>query len=202
MERCIEAHQRPDQALFGIVQGGVYPDLRVAAAKALAKLELPGYAIGGVSVGEPAEFIAQIAQVTAPLLPADKPRYLMGIGTYREMAKAIAAGVDLFDCVIPTRFARHGAVLVRGERWNIRNARFREDFTPLDDTCPCYTCTHFSRAYLCHLIRSKEILGYTLLSIHNITELIRFNRQIRDAILADRFTTEFAYWLSEEPAQV
>ncbi|MBD1939352.1 tRNA guanosine(34) transglycosylase Tgt [Microcoleus sp. FACHB-68] len=202
LERCIEAHQRPDQALFGIVQGGVYPDLRVAAAKALAKLELPGYAIGGVSVGEPAEFIAQIAQVTAPLLPADKPRYLMGIGTYREMAKAIAAGVDLFDCVIPTRFARHGAVLVRGERWNIRNARFREDFTPLDDTCPCYTCTHFSRAYLCHLIRSKEILGYTLLSIHNITELIRFNRQIRDAILADRFTTEFAYWLSEEPAQV
>lgn len=196
LERCITAHQRQDQALFGIVQGGVYLDLRSAAAESLAQLGLPGYAIGGVSVGEPPELIADIVQATAPLLPPDKPRYLMGVGTYKEMAQAIAAGVDLFDCVIPTRLARHGAALVQGDRWNLKNAQFREDFTPLDAHCPCYTCQNFSRAYLCHLIRSKEILGYTLLSIHNVTELIGFTQRIRAAILSDRFTTEFAYWLT------
>lgn len=199
LERCIQAHQRPDQALFGIVQGGVYPDLRQAAARKLAQLNLPGYAIGGVSVGEPSHLIADIVNVTTPFLPAHKPRYLMGVGTYREMAQAIAAGIDMFDCVIPTRWARHGAVVVQGERWNIKNARFREDFTPLDETCPCYTCQHFSRAYLCHLYRSKEILAYTLLSIHNITELVRFTQKIRQAILAGRFKEEFAHWLQPQP---
>ena len=134
LERCITAHQRTDQALFGIVQGGVHLDLRAAAAKDLAQLGLAGYAIGGVSVGEPPELISKIVQATAPLLPLDKPRYLMGVGTYREMAQAIAAGVDLFDCVIPTRFARHGAALVQGNRINLKNACFREDFTPLDET--------------------------------------------------------------------
>jgi len=198
LERCIAAHQRSDQALFGIVQGGVYLDLRSAAAQSLAQLELPGYAIGGVSVGEPPELIAKIVQATAPLLPLEKPRYLMGVGTYREMAQAIASGIDLFDCVIPTRFARHGAALVQGDRWNLKNAQFREDVMPLDVTCPCYTCQNFSRAYLCHLVRSREILGYTLLSIHNITELISFTQKIRAAILSDRFTTEFAHWLTEE----
>ncbi|MBD0268998.1 MAG: tRNA guanosine(34) transglycosylase Tgt [Cyanobacteria bacterium Co-bin8] len=199
LKRCIEAHQRPDQALFGIVQGGVYPDLRQEAATALAELDLPGYAIGGVSVGEPPELIAQIVAATTPCLPEHKPRYLMGVGTYREMAQSIAAGVDLFDCVIPTRLARHGSALVQGDRWNLKNARFRRDHTPLDDTCPCYTCQHFSRAYLCHLLHAKEILAYTLLSIHNITELIRFTQRIREAILADRFTTEFAEWLKPAP---
>lgn len=197
LERCIAAHQRTDQALFGIVQGGVHLDLRSAAAQSLAKLELPGYAIGGVSVGEPPQLIAKIVQATAPLLPPEKPRYLMGVGTYREMAQAIAGGVDLFDCVIPTRFARHGAALVQGDRLNLKNAQFREDITPLDQTCPCYTCRHFSRAYLCHLVRSQEILGYTLLSIHNVTELISFTQKIRAAILSDRFTTEFAHWLTQ-----
>lgn len=196
LERCISAHQRPDQALFGIVQGGVHLDLRAAAAQALAQLELPGYAIGGVSVGEPPELIAQIVQATTPLLPANKPRYLMGVGTYREMAQAIAAGVDLFDCVIPTRLGRHGAALVQGERWNLKNSQFREDFAPLDQSCPCYTCQNFSRAYLSHLVRSQEILGYTLLSLHNVTELIRFTQQIRAAILSDRFPQEFARWLA------
>ncbi len=199
LERCMAAHERSDQALFGIVQGGVYADLRMNAARSLAALDLPGYAIGGVSVGEPAELIEKIVQVTAPLLPAHKPRYLMGVGTYREMAQAIAQGVDLFDCVIPTRWARHGAVMVKGERWNIKNAQFTEDFTPLDESCSCYTCQNFTRAYLNHLWRSREILVYTLLSIHNVTELIRFNRRIREAILSDRFTTEFAQWLT--PAQ-
>jgi queuine tRNA-ribosyltransferase len=196
LERCISAHQRTDQALFGIVQGGVHLDLRQACAKSLVEFDLPGYAIGGVSVGEPPELIAKIVQATTPLLPDNKPRYLMGVGTYREMAQAIAAGIDLFDCVIPTRLARHGNALVQGDRWNLKNTRFRADYAPLDATCPCYTCTHFSRAYISHLLRSREVLGYTLLSLHNITELVRFTQRIRAAILGDRFTKEFAHLLS------
>lgn len=199
LKRCIAAHQNSQQALFGIVQGGVYTDLRKNAAQAVTELDLPGFAIGGVSVGEPNELIEKIVRVTAPLLPFDKPRYLMGVGTPREMAQAIAAGVDLFDCVIPTRWARHGAVMVRGERWNIKNACFREDFAPLDETCSCYTCTNFSRAYLNHLWRAGEILVYTLLSIHNITELIRFTKRIREAIIAGCFAEEFAFWLTPAP---
>jgi queuine tRNA-ribosyltransferase len=200
LKRCIEAHARPsEQALFGIIQGGVYLDLRQAAAESLVSLDLPGYAIGGVSVGEPVELIDQIVEATAPYLPPDKPRYLMGVGTYREMVRAIASGVDLFDCVIPTRLGRHGAALVRGERWNLKNARFREDFTPLDATCPCYGCQTFTRAYLSHLVRCKESVGFMLLSLHNVTELIRFTQRIREAILSDRFTEEFADWLNTEP---
>ncbi len=196
LRRCMEAHDRPDQALFGIVQGGTYLDLRQRAAQALAELDLPGYAIGGVSVGEPPALIEKIVQATAPLLPAHKPRYLMGVGTYKEMAQAIAAGIDLFDCVIPTRLARHGAALTKGDRWNLKNARFRRDLTPLDADCPCYTCQTFSRAYLCHLLHAKELLAYTLLSLHNITELIRFTETIREAILQDRFAEAFAQWLT------
>jgi len=196
LKRCVAEHQRSDQALFGIVQGGVYPDLRRAAAEQLAQLDLPGYAIGGVSVGEPAALIEAIVQATTPLLPPDKPRYLMGVGTYREMVQAIAAGVDLFDCVIPTRLARHGNALVQGDRWNLRNAKFREDFTALDAACSCYTCQNFSRAYLSHLLRSQELLAYTLLSIHNITELVQFTQTIRRAIFNNSFTAEFGHWLS------
>ena len=198
LERCLRAHQRPqEQALFAIVQGGIYEDLRAAAAESLVKLDLPGYAIGGVSVGEETSLIHRIVQITAPLLPENKPRYLMGVGTYREMAKAIASGIDLFDCVIPTRFGRHGTALVRGERWNLKNARFKEDFAPLDETCPCYTCQHFSRAYLNHLIKSGEMLGYILLSLHNIAELIRFTREIRQSILGGTFAQDFAPWLED-----
>ncbi len=195
LERCIEAHQRADQALFGIVQGGIYPELRQMAAQQLVEFDLPGYAIGGVSVGEPAALIEKIVQATAPMLPIHKPRYLMGVGTYREMAQAIAAGVDLFDCVIPTRLARHANALVRGDRWNLKNAKFREDFRPIDETCPCYTCCHFSRAYISHLVRSQELLGYTLLTIHNITELVRFTQAIRQAILNRTFQQAFGHWL-------
>ncbi len=202
LKRCMSAHQRSDQALFGIVQGGVYSDLRQQAARQLTDLDLPGYAIGGVSVGEPAELIENIVKVTTPLLPETKPRYLMGVGTYREMAQAIAAGIDLFDCVIPTRLARHGAALVQGERWNLKNSQFREDFQPLDATCPCYTCENFSRAYLGHLVRAKELLAYTLLSIHNVTELVHFTKRIREAILANRFTEEFSHWLSSDSTQL
>jgi len=195
LKRCISAHQRADQALFGIVQGGVYSDLRSDAARMLVDLDLPGYAIGGVSVGEPAELIENIVRATTPLLPDNKPRYLMGVGTYREMAQAIAAGVDLFDCVIPTRLARHANALVRGDRWNLKNAKFRDDFSPIDPTCSCYTCQHFTRAYVSHLVRSQELLGYTLLTIHNITELIRFTQEIRQSILAGTFYDDFGHWL-------
>jgi queuine tRNA-ribosyltransferase len=195
LDRCIKAHQRTDQALFGIVQGGVYLDLRQLSARSLIEFDLPGYAIGGVSVGEPSELIQKIVEATTPLLPPNKPRYLMGVGTYREMAQAIAAGIDLFDCVIPTRLARHANALVGGERWNLRNQKFREDFTPLDAGCPCYTCQSFTRAYLSHLLRSRELLGYTLLSIHNITELVRFTQRIRASIQAGRFVEEFGGWL-------
>ena len=197
LKRCLGAHQRPgEQVIFGIVQGGTHLELRGQAAHALVDLDLAGYAIGGVSVGEAPELIHQIVAFTAPLLPDSKPRYLMGVGTYREMVQAIAYGIDLFDCVIPTRLGRHGTALVKGERWNLKNARFRQDFTSLDEDCTCYTCQNFSRAYLNHLIKSKEMLGYMLLSLHNIHELINFTQRIRQAILADCFLSEFGHWLN------
>ncbi len=195
LKRCIAAHQRDDQALFGIVQGGVFLDLRSQAAAELTALDLPGYAIGGVSVGESPKNIRKVVQHTAPLLPREKIRYLMGVGTYREMAQAIASGIDVFDCVIPTRLGRHGAALVRGDRWNLKNAQFKEDFQPLDETCPCYTCQNFTRAYLHHLIKAKEMLAYMLLSLHNVTELIQFTIRIRESILSDRFVEDFGDWL-------
>jgi queuine tRNA-ribosyltransferase len=193
LKRCINAHQREDQALFGIVQGGIYADLREKAVKSLIELDLPGYAIGGVSVGEQPELIHEIVRFTAPLLPSNKIRYLMGVGTYKEMAIAIASGIDVFDCVIPTRLGRHGAALVQGKRINLKNAQYKEDYTPLDSTCSCACCQQFSRAYLNHLIRSKEMLGYILISLHNVTELIRFTTEIREAILKDEFMAKYSY---------
>lgn len=199
LDRCIQSHHRSrDQALFGIVQGGIFLDLRARSAGELTQFDLPGYAIGGVSVGEPPALIAQIVKTTTPLLPPHKPRYLMGVGTHREMTQAVAAGIDLFDCVIPTRLARHGAALVQGERWNLKNQQFKSDFLPLDPYCNCYTCQNFSRAYLSHLIRSQEILGYTLLSIHNIYELISFTQKMRQAIMNGTFYQEFAHYLPGE----
>ncbi len=186
-KRCQRYHTRSDQAQFGIVQGGIFPDLRAQSARELIALDFPGYAIGGVSVGEEVDLIRSVVETTAPLLPPDKPRYLMGIGTYRELAQSVAQGIDLFDCVLPTRLARHGAALVRGERWNLKNAQFRRDYTALDATCPCYTCQNFTRAYLCHLIRTQEVLGLTLLAIHNVTEMVGFVRGLREAILEGRF---------------
>lgn len=199
LERCIKAHDRQnDQALFGIVQGGVYLDLRQQSAREIVEFNLPGYAIGGVSVGEPPELIEKIVKATTPLLPENKPRYLMGVGTYREMAQAVAAGIDLFDCVIPTRLARHSVALVKGDRWNLKNQKFKRDFTPIDNECPCYTCQNFSRAYISHLVRSQEILGFTLLSIHNITELIRFTQQMRQAIIENCFVEQFGHYLNKQ----
>jgi queuine tRNA-ribosyltransferase len=203
LERCLQAHERShDQALFGIIQGGVFLDMRQQSARELVQFDLPGYAIGGVSVGEPPELIAKIVRATTPLLPPNKPRYLMGIGTHREMVQAVAAGIDLFDCVIPTRLGRHGMAIMtvdgKSDRWNLKNNRFKRDYSALDASCPCYTCQNFSRAYLSHLFRSQEVLAFTLLAIHNLTELIRFTQRMRDAILGDRFVEEFGHFLTED----
>lgn len=196
LKRCIAAHENPEtQALFGIIQGGIHLDLRSQAVSELIAWDLPGYAIGGVSVGEAPELISATVKHTAPLLPENKPRYLMGVGTYREMVQAIASGIDLFDCVIPTRFGRHGTALVQGNRINLKNAQYKRDYQPLDATCPCYACGNFTRAYLNHLVRSQEMLGYILLSLHNITELIRFTQEIRQAIFDDTFVSKFAQWI-------
>ncbi|MFO7630491.1 MAG: tRNA guanosine(34) transglycosylase Tgt [Prochlorococcaceae cyanobacterium] len=194
LERCLAVHNRSSQALFGIVQGGCFPHLRATAAAMVAGLNLPGIAVGGVSVGEPAEEMHRIVRQVGPLLPEDRPHYLMGVGSLREMAIAVAHGFDLFDCVLPTRLGRHGTALVNGERWNLRNARFRHDHTPLDRSCSCLACRQHSRAYLHHLIRSDEMLGRTLLSLHNLTHLIRFTTAMARAIGAGCFAEDFAPW--------
>ncbi len=188
-ERCLAAKTRSDQALFGIVQGGVFPDLREQSARFIASLGFPGHAIGGLSVGETkAEMYAMIEVVNA-VLPADKPRYLMGVGTPQDLVEAVRRGVDIFDCVLPTRLARHHAAMLRnGQRLNLRRAEFARDPRPIDATCTCYTCRHFSRGYLRHLIVAKEMLAATLLSIHNVHTLVRLAQEMRQAILEGRFS--------------
>ena len=200
LERCIASHTRADQALFGIVQGGCFPHLRAESARIVASMGLPGIAVGGVSVGEPAEEMHRIVRQVGPLLPEAVPHYLMGVGTLREMAIAVAQGFDLFDCVLPTRLGRHGAALVGGERWNLKNARFRHDHTPLDASCPCLACRQHSRAYLHHLIKSEEMLGKILLSLHNITQLVRFSTAMAQAIREGCFAEDFAPWEPDSPA--
>lgn len=194
-ERCKAVHSRRDQALFGIVQGGIFPDLREQSVHYLTKLDFPGYAIGGLSVGETKAQMLDTLIVTAPLLPADKPRYLMGVGTPEDLVEGVARGVDIFDCVLPTRVARNGQALLRTGKANLRNARFAEDPAPLDATCACYTCQNFSRAYLRHLIIAGEILGATLLTIHNLHTMLTIMREIREAILSGRFADyREAFW--------
>ena len=200
LERCLNAHKKDNQVVFGIVQGGCFPHLRALSAKIVSGFDLPGIAIGGVSVGEPINQMHKIVREICPLLPEDRPRYLMGIGTLREIAIAVANGVDLFDCVIPTRLGRHGSALVNGETWNLRNSRFKDDYSPLDSSCPCEACTGYSRAYIHHLIRNKELLGLTLLSLHNLTHLIRFTSAIRQAINEGCFSEDFAPWKSDSKA--
>ncbi len=187
-ERCRAAQSRDDQALFGIVQGGIFPDLRRRSAKFLVDLDFPGYAIGGLSVGESKEQMYATLDVTVPLLPADKPRYLMGVGAPEDLLEGVARGVDLFDCVLPTRLARNAALLTHTGRINIRNARFERDPAPIEEGCSCYTCRHFSRAYLRHLFKAGEILAARLATIHNVHFLLQLMRDIRAAIAADRFS--------------
>jgi queuine tRNA-ribosyltransferase len=200
LERCVAAHARREQALFGIVQGGCWPALRRESARVVAAMDLPGIAVGGVSVGEPVEEMHRIVREVGPLLPEAKPHYLMGVGSFREMAVAVAQGFDLFDCVLPTRLGRHGGALVGGERWNLKNARFRHDHTPLDARCPCLACRLHNRAYLHHLIRCGELLGRTLLSLHNLTSLLRFSAAMAQAIREGCFSEDFAPWEPHSPA--
>jgi queuine tRNA-ribosyltransferase len=180
----MDAKTRSDQALFGIVQGGVFPDLRAQSAEFLTSLDLPGYAIGGLSVGETKEEMAAMLEVVTPILPEDKPRYLMGVGTPEDLVNGVLRGVDFFDCVLPTRLGRNNAVFLKeGGRLHLRNAPFARDSRPIDENCTCYTCQKFSRAYLRHLIVAKEMLSATLLSIHNIHTLLQLTRDMRQAIL-------------------
>jgi queuine tRNA-ribosyltransferase len=200
LERCLATPGGGDQALFGIVQGGCFPHLRQESARLVASFDLAGIAVGGVSVGEPVEEIHRIVRLLGPLLPEDRPHYLMGVGSLPEMAVAVANGFDLFDCVLPTRLGRHGTALVGGERWNLRNARFRHDHGPLDPGCPCLACRLHSRAYLHHLIRSQELLGRTLLSLHNLTTLLRFTTAMERAISEGCFAEDFTPWEPDSPA--
>lgn len=171
------------QWLFAIVQGGMYKDLRQESAETLANMNFPGYAIGGLSVGEPTDILEEYIAYTAPLLPKEKPKYVMGLGLPENLEFAIAQGVDMFDCVIPTRLARHGQVFRQNERINIKKQCFKDDLTPIDDSCACYTCKHYSKAYLRHLFIAKEILAATLMSIHNIYTLVNKVKTIRNSIL-------------------
>lgn len=186
-KRGLDAHARADQALFGIVQGGAYKDLREHAAQELAKMDFPGYSIGGTSIGEPKEVCFQMIEDAIRYLPFGKPRYLMGVGSIDYILEGISLGVDMFDCVLPTRLARHGALMTSHGRINIQRAEFKEDFSPLDEECDCYTCTHYSKAYLHHLHKAGEEFGKTLNSIHNIRFLIHLAEQARIAIKEDRF---------------
>lgn len=194
-KRCKEAHKRPeDQGLFGIIQGGFYEDLRKKSAEDLIELDFPGYAIGGISVGEPKEKFIDILQYTAPLMPKDKPRYLMGVGTPDYLIEAAIAGIDMCDCVLPTRIARHGTALTSHGKLVVRNATYEHDFTPLDPECDCYACKNYTRAYIRHLIKANEILGIRLLSIHNIKFLTNLMDKVRIEIENDNlgsFRDEF-----------
>ena len=185
--RCLAAHARPAQALFGIVQGGIWADLRQQSAETLTGLGFPGYAIGGLSVGESKTEMYAMLDVTAPLLPAEKPRYLMGVGAPEDLLESVARGIDLFDCVLPTRLARNAALFTRQGRINLRNARFGQDPAPAEANCGCYTCRHFSLAYLHHLFRAEELLGYRLATIHNVHFLLELMREMRGAIGEGRF---------------
>lgn len=196
--RCREAH--PDdsqQALFGIVQGGIYEDLRAESAEALLKLNFPGYAVGGLAVGESKSEMYQTLDFTLPMMPNDKPRYLMGVGEADDLAEAITRGIDIFDCVIPTRLARHGSALTHNGRINMRNLEFARDERPIDPGCKCYACQNFTRAYLRHLMKAKEILGVILLSQHNIHFLIQHVQNMRAAILNDALGDYTSAFLSQ-----
>ena len=185
--RCKKAHTREDQALFGIVQGAFYEDLRIESAKTLADMDFPGYGIGGLSVGEPKPVMYDMLEKIEPYMPQKKPRYLMGVGTPDCLIEGVLRGVDMFDCVLATRIARNGTVFTRNGRLVIRNQTSAEEFFPIEEDCDCYACRHYSRAYIRHLLKAGEITGARLCSIHNLRFLLRMMEEIRQAILEDRF---------------
>ena len=185
--RCKARHTREDQALFGIVQGAFYKDLRIESAKTLADMDFIGYGIGGLSVGEPKPVMYEMLEELMPYMPAEKPRYLMGVGTPDCLLEGVLRGVDMFDCVLATRIARNGTVLTSKGRVVIKNAQYAHDFGPIDEECDCYACRHYTRAYVRHLLKAGEITGGRLASIHNLRFLIRMMEQIRQAIAEDCF---------------
>jgi queuine tRNA-ribosyltransferase len=187
--RCREAHRRPDQALFGIVQGGLDPDLRQESAEGLRAIGFPGYAVGGLSVGEGPEAMVAALRATMPHLPSDRPRYLMGVGQPRDIIAAVAAGIDMFDCVLPTRCGRNALVYTFAGQVRLRNAKYAADDRPLEEGCPCLACRH-DRRYVRHLFMADEMLGPVLASIHNLTFYQRLVARLRAAIVAGRFETE------------
>jgi len=204
-KRCKEAHKTTNQALFGIIQGGFYEDLREKSAKDLIELDLPGYAIGGISVGEPKEEFIKMLKYTTPLMPENKPRYLMGVGTPDYLLEAAMAGIDMCDCVLPTRIARNGTAMTSHGKVVVRNATYAEDFTPLDPECDCYTCKNYTKAYIRHLVKCNEILGVRLLSIHNIKFLTNLMERVRIEIENDNlanfvkdFYKKYGYTKEEE----
>ena len=194
-ERGLKAHKKADtQALFGIVQGGSHAHIREYCAKRMVDMDFPGYSIGGVSVGEPKDVARKMVDYTIPFLPKDKPRYLMGVGSPYDLIDGAISGVDMFDCVLPTRIARHGTAMTSGGRVVIKNKAFERDFTPLDPECGCYTCQNYTRAYVRHLIKANETFGQRLVSYHNLYFLIELMENVREAIRNDRlldFKEEF-----------
>ena len=196
-ERCRAAQTRADQALFGIVQGGAFADLREESARFLTGLGFPGYAIGGLSVGETKAQMHAMLDAVIPLLPEDRPRYLMGVGSPEDLFEGVSRGVDMFDCVLPTRVARNGGLLTARGRINIRNASMADDAGPIEEGCDCYTCHHFARAYLRHLIMAGEVFGLRLATIHNLRFMLRLADQIRQSIAAGTFLSLKQAFLSQ-----
>lgn len=186
-ERCLKVPLASEQVVFGIVQGSVFPELRARSAKSLVSLNFPGYAVGGLSVGEPKKIMYEVLEYTTSFLPEDKPRYLMGVGSADCLWEGVARGVDLFDCVLPTRIARNGTALTSEGKLVLRNAVYAEDFSPVEKDCGCYTCRNYTRAYLRHLFKAGEILGHRLLTIHNLYFTLNLMRKIRLAISKNRF---------------
>ncbi len=187
LEICFETHKNYNQALFPIVQGAFFDDLRKESAEFVSKFDAPGYAIGGVSVGEPADIKNHITEITAPILPFNKPRYLMGVGTPVDIINGIKYGIDMFDCVLPTRNARHGTFFTYNGNKIIKNKQYEDDFTPLDEKCNCYTCRNHTKAYIRHLYKTQEATAATLLSIHNIHFLLNLVKELRKSIIEDNF---------------
>jgi queuine tRNA-ribosyltransferase len=206
-ERCLKAHRSNEQALYAIVQGGMFPDLRQKSAEYLTGLDFPGYAVGGLSVGEPKEVTLPLVEQTAALLPENKPRYLMGVGAPDDLIEGVARGIDIFDCALPTRVARNGALFTRKGRINIRRAAYSKMDKPIDPACDCYTCRTFSAAYISHLFRSEELLGLRLATIHNLRFIRNLMSDIRKSILDgtfDKFSKDFLdnYKTTDEQTRV